>query len=401
MWSRIRSSLVRSVGGAMLLSVSLTFSLVLVEGLLRVFPGLLSLEVLKEIQDDPRRKGISHPYIGHLHTPNHTGSIWGSDFKATYHTDGYGFRNAWPWPKQAEIVVLGDSLVFGYGVEDQEVWPALLGRALPQLRVMNLGLIGAGPQQYLRVYETFGMSLSPKLLLIGLFLDNDFWDAGLFDRWSQSGVGGNYMVWRDFDRDNQAGFDMFAPISSIQRIFARNSYLYHVLHHARNTYRSWSASEPHILRFADGSRLYLRPSNLASNMTRAEPDQPEFQLVLQALARIQALARENGTHVLLVFQPGREEAYMSLLGEAAPDPGRHLRAALDGLDIDYLDLGPPFRQRAAAGERLFFEADNHPNRRGYRLIAQEVLAYLNREAITYGLDGSKISSRLPEGSKPY
>jgi hypothetical protein len=245
---------------------------------------------------------------------------------------------------------------------------------LPQLRVINLGLIGAGPQQYLRVYETFGMSLSPKLLLIGLFLDNDFWDAGLFDHWSQSGVGGNYMVWRDFERDEHDGFDIFAPIASIQRIFARNSYLYHVLRHARSTYRSWRTSEPRILRFADGSRLYLRPSDLASNMTGAEPDQPEFQLVLHALARLQALARENGTHVLLVFQPGREEAYMPSLGEAAPDPGRHLRAALDGLDIDYLDLGPPFRQRAAAGERLFFEADNHPNRRGYKLIAQEVLA---------------------------
>jgi hypothetical protein len=91
---------------------------------------------------------------------------------------------------------------------------------------------------------------------------------------------------------------------------------------------------------------------------------------------------------------------MPLLGEAAPDPGRHLRAALDGLDIDYLDLGPPFRQRAAAGERFFFEADNHPNRRGYKLIAQEVLAYLKREAITYGLDGSKLSGRFPEGPKP-
>jgi hypothetical protein len=65
-----------------------------------------------------------------------------------------------------------------YGVEDSAAWPAILDRALPRLRVINLGLIGAGPQQYLRVYKTFGLQLRPRLLLVGLFVGNDFWDEG-------------------------------------------------------------------------------------------------------------------------------------------------------------------------------------------------------------------------------
>ena len=76
---------------------------------------------------------------------------------------------------------------------------------------------------------------------------------------------------------------------------------------------------------------------------------------------------------------------MPLLGEATPDPGKSLRAALDSLGMDYLDLAPPFRQRAWAGERLFFEADGHPNQQGYRLIAHEVLAHLKQKATAYGL----------------
>jgi hypothetical protein len=53
--------------------------------------------------------------------------------------------------------------------------------------------------------------------------------------------------------------------------------------------------------------------------------------------------------------------------------------------IAYLDLGPAFRERAAAGEQLFFEVDGHPNARGYDLIAQVVVAYLKDRAPRDGL----------------
>jgi hypothetical protein len=48
---------------------------------------------------------------------------------------------------------------------------------------------------------------------------------------------------------------------------------------------------------------------------------------------------------------------------------------------------PGFRSRAEKGEVLFFEADGHPNRRGYALIADLVLANLKSHAKQYGLRG--------------
>src|SRR5262249_52967534 len=122
------------------------------------------------------------------------------DFSAVRHVDSNGFGNAWPWPERAEIVTLGDSLTFGWGVSDSETWPAILSRALPENRVLNLGISGAGPQQYLRIYETFGIKLHPKVVLVGMFVRNDFRDAELFDRWLKSGAGGNYIVWRELGR---------------------------------------------------------------------------------------------------------------------------------------------------------------------------------------------------------
>jgi hypothetical protein len=60
-----------------------------------------------------------------------------------------------------------------------------------------------------------------------------------------------------------------------------------------------------------------------------------------------------------------------------------LRAALDARGIPLLDLAPVFRQHAEAGEQLYFTADGHPNEQGYRLIAQEIIAYLTSHAADY------------------
>src|SRR5262245_20370005 len=182
---------------------------VVCEGILRLVPGLLPVRTYQTLQADPRNYGVAHPYIGHLHTPNHSFVIAsGSDFTMTHRTGPHGFRNSPPWPDSADIVVLGDSVTFGYGVTEDEAWPAVLARSLGTTRHVNLGLIGAGPQQYLRVYETFGVPLQPKLVIVGFFAGNDFSNAETFDRWLHSGVGGNYMVWRDFGQPRRVPFTM-------------------------------------------------------------------------------------------------------------------------------------------------------------------------------------------------
>jgi lysophospholipase L1-like esterase len=329
--------------------------------------------------------GIAHPYIGHLHTPNNTFVVSGRDFRAMSHTDGLGFRNSWPWPARAEIVAVGDSLTFGYGVADAEAWPAVLAREMPSARIVNLGLIGAGPQQYLRLYETFGIPLHPAELLVGVFVGNDFWDAGVFDLWERSGVGGNYMVWRDFGRRGGSEDRLASPGARVNRLLisaahkiAEYSQVVKLMRVMWQTARQHWSMETKEFRFADGSKLRLLPHQLVANTQGARPGRREFQITLEAFERIQRLARANGSHLLVVLQPTKEEVYLPLLDHVTLDPGRPLREAFQRLGIDYLDLGPVFRERAAAGQRLFFEVDGHPNAAGYALIAEAVHHELER-----------------------
>jgi lysophospholipase L1-like esterase len=378
---------VRSVYGALSVALSLLFGIVLIEGGLRLFPSLLPAEIRQLVQIRQHDFGVPHPYIGHLHRPHNSFIFTGRDFSATHRTDGHGFRNPWPWPERADIVALGDSVTFGQTVEDHQAWPAVLGRLLPQTRIVNLGLIGAGLQQSLRVYETFGIQLRPKVLLVGVFIRNDFSDDGLFERWLKSGWNKNYMVWRDFGRPKKLHFDPARPIRSLiamlrQKLylFARRTYFFNLLRYLKATIGEGRLSEVKIFRTADDSRLELLPRDFVDKTEGAAPERPEFQLVAKALRQIHATAARNGARTLVILQPSKEEIYLPLLGELASDRATPLQRLLTDYGIDYLDLTPEFRQRAIAGEKLFHEADGHPTDRGYALIAQLVASHLKINA---------------------
>lgn len=383
------------------LAIGVAFGLGTIEVGLRLAPNIFGEEIGQQISVDPSDYGVTHPYIGYLHRPSSAIVISGRDFKAVHQVDATGFRNAGPWPRQADVVVVGDSVAFGYGSSSDEAWPAIVAKALPQHPLVNLALIGAGPQQDLRVFETFGIKLRPKLLLVGVFAGNDFWDAEQFDLWLQSGIGGNYMVWRDFGRPGRLELRLSHPGESLKGLF--NHYVYPVLRRSRvyNFARALRggadgdfAASTKVFEFEDGQRLILFADQFRSRTVLGNRESRSFQLACDALVRLDAMAREQGAQVLMVLQPSKEEVYLPLMEKDVPDLTRDLRAAFDERGIRYLDLAPAFRERAAAGERLFYEVDGHPNARGYALTAQLLLAHLHENPSKYGLQAQTGDASL-------
>jgi SGNH hydrolase-like domain, acetyltransferase AlgX len=354
-------------GMGLLLSVTVLF-IAFGEGFLRLCPAsVLPADLQQALYAEPYDVGLSHPTIGVLEQPFQTGVFTGPDFQAVYHTDGHGFRNPSPWPSEADFVVLGDALAFGYGVEDGQTWPALLAQWLAPQRVLNLGLLDAGPQQYLHVYETFERALHPRMVLVGLSLANDFEDAELFDRWWRTDGRENYRVWKAFEQ-----LSLEHPLDTIHTLLSRHSYLFHMV---------WSsAARITHFRCLDGVWLRLFPEQLEAASAKAQPDQLAFHLVLQALQRLQTQVQEHGASVLVVLQPSKEEAYLPLLGNTVPGLQQDLQEALAQHGIAMLDLTPVFRHQAAIGARLFFTVDGYPNAQGHLVIARSVFRHLTGQA---------------------
>jgi sugar phosphate isomerase/epimerase/lysophospholipase L1-like esterase len=115
------------------------------------------------------------------------------EFRVPARINDAGFRGGpLPGAKRAgvyRIVVLGDSFTWGYGVRERQAYPARLARRLnartggaPRVEVVNLGVPGAGPLDYLWHLEHTGLALDPDLVVVGLFANdvNDLYQLRRF-----------------------------------------------------------------------------------------------------------------------------------------------------------------------------------------------------------------------------
>jgi hypothetical protein len=166
-------------------------------------PGLLSEEARLRLSWQEQR--VSHTArtrpdsaIGFLYVPGGRAEVKQGEVHFSYTTDADGFRNAEPRPDRAQVVAVGDSWTFGFGVDDAAAWTRILNDSLRPARVVNLGLIGAGPGQYTRVLERFGLPLHPSVVLYGVFPGNDLDDQEAFDIWELAGARGNFAEWRTY-----------------------------------------------------------------------------------------------------------------------------------------------------------------------------------------------------------
>jgi hypothetical protein len=368
---RVHGGRLRRLGAAVGLVVfGVTTAVVLIELILRIWPGLMPPHALNRARlyrDLASVQTRPDPYIGFLYPPDFETSMRHYDASFTFRTDARGFRNATPWPGHADIVALGDSVTFGFGVPDGQSWVDIVARAQGN-PIVNLALPGFGPVQQLRVYERFGTALRPDLVLVGFFPANDFWDTDRFLTWLDRGEGGNYLLWRDFGVNGRGDV---GPITRLVSSSYVHSFLWAVLHPGTTEYGRGT-----IAHRTDQGWLRLQPKALRKLRQRTSAGRPEFEEAMGALQELDRRVRADGGRMVIVVLPSKEYVYMPLRRAMKRDPLGHVYQALDERRLTYLDVTPLLRERAAAGERLFFEFDGHPNRRGYEVIAEAVVGYL-------------------------
>lgn len=86
--------------------------------------------------------------------------------------------NGWrdPAEQSPEFLLIGDSFVFGWGVEREETFHHIW-QDRGKTSVVALGLPGAGPCEYARLLERFGPEVNPKFVVVAFYAGNDFADA--------------------------------------------------------------------------------------------------------------------------------------------------------------------------------------------------------------------------------
>ena len=113
------------------------------------------------------------PLLGWRPGPHDTRTVLGAHlFQVSHNSDGFRDREHGP-KTRPRILVLGDSFVWGFDVEQPERFTELVQQGLPGWELINAGVSGYGTdQEYLLLQEIF-TKYQPDVVFVMFCADND------------------------------------------------------------------------------------------------------------------------------------------------------------------------------------------------------------------------------------
>jgi hypothetical protein len=310
-------------------------------------------------------------------------------------TDAYGFRNSLPEKAAYDIVALGDSFTKASGVAFP--WPQKLAESTGS-DVLNLGDVGFGPQDELKVLQQYGLNMQPKLVILAYFEGNDLYDAAAYEQANPFILPrfARYIVSRSIDTWQARKSDRTqAMVSSSYR------YPITVTTNQKNLEMAYFSS-------------YI--SWLSVSREEIESSQ-NYRLTTETILQIRDLSEEAKARFLLVYLPSKEHVYLPYLDDdnivarifadvpaieldqsgflqftserATPELIRRHMDDQSNLLADfaaehkilYLDLTSAFQVEAGTGAELYYPFDTHWDQEGHDLAARTIAKFVSEEML--------------------
>ena len=355
--------------------IALTILLGVATGALAAEVGLRSLRQHIE-SSDRLGSGLFRydPRLGWRLTPGWSGNHRHYDYEAVYSVDGRGLRRGAGDPASTGdapvLAVLGDSFTFGFGVGDEETFPARLHERLaPDVTVLNIAVPGYSTDQQALYLEDRVEAFKPRWIVVVVYLGNNLLDN-----------------MRAFPLQAQNGKPYFSFLDATLRL--HNVPVPKTLNPpaaAREALSSAAIGDivppPGAVDGFVANLEIVRWLGIAWPPPRdvgpalATRHAPSVALFAAIVARMKKTAAGMGADLSLALLPGRSsvvdpESYAAQY-QAAARQGALAAAAV--ADIPFIDLVPDLRQRADAGADLYYPFEGHLTPAGHAAVA-EVLA---------------------------
>lgn len=286
------------------------------------------------------------------------------DFRVHLHINDFGLRNPEPVNKaDGRIWVVGDSLTFGWGVEQDERYSSVIARALGQ-PTYNIASPGTDVCGYQALVARMPVASRPKAVVLGLTIENDIEQ---YDCRAEAASAAARAKATGDNPGNDVGRGGFS-LTRLKYFLIRHSALYNVAVSALKRVAflneaavrlGWAARE-HVDRGIPSSE---QPESVAGS-TAAE------------VARLRSLL-PKGTPVVVLIIPARFD-----IRDGAPAYVRRREAvvaALRRFDLPVIDPIAAFR--AAGFAATHFAHDGHWSPLGHRLAGEAVAAWLKDHRI--------------------
>jgi hypothetical protein len=293
-------------------------------------------------------------------------------FRVKPHSSYYGFElnsrgfhdvefNMRKEPGTFRVLGLGDSFAFGvvpYAFNYLTVIEEKLKSSDMAFELINMGIPGIGPREYLAVFIHEGLQLKPDMVLLSFFIGNDFLET--------------------------------TKVNSLYRysyLASLTKYLYDVSTKMGNFEFTTRNYDDEASLFT--SAAYVELERLISGLFLKRNEYFETLLAdtVRHLANIKRICDLHGVRLVIALIPDemqvepilqRQVIEVSARDADAYDfekPNERLKGELRKLDIDHVDLLPAFREETVRS-RLYRPNDTHWNIKGNALAAKLILRHL-------------------------
>jgi hypothetical protein len=380
----------RLAGNLVLLTVSLAIALLLMEGAAR----LMKLRPFADINQ-------LDTALGWRPRPNSQGTL-AEEGLSHIRINSAGFRDrehAIAKPANTyRIAVLGDSYVFGLGVEREERFtevveqrlagcPALAGK---QPEVLNFGVSGYSPGQELIVAERHAMAYQPDLFVQAFFSGNDVGDS--YKALNEGYLERPYFVYRNGNLVEDDSFRALLPPDP-----ANANWFFHGLRSRSallETFaRGWGAfrSRKDLIQLKQIERDRRAGVPSGANLVMRPPKSADWsegwRVVDGVLARTAMVLTQHGVGYLLVEIPNEiranpdtaaRSAFSARMGSALDYPTLHLNDVATANHIDFFPLAGTLLAAAESRHAALYGFDGanfgHWNRDGHRIAGEAIAA---------------------------
>ncbi len=393
----------RLLATLILLLVSVAIPLGLFEVVLRSYPQIISLPVLKEIPNPLRREiaarlglplkqarrciapaersdhgpelCLATPDFEWIHLLDPADRESGAEERIPQDANGFCNPPGKAARKHDDIQFIGDSFTWCWTVRADQTFSALLEEALG-LTTYDLGFPGIGPYEYLEILKRFGLARSPRMVVMNVYEGNDFRDALRYwegvEKYRAGTVGDGGSGGRSM------GLFKRLLVSSYSLSFIKAA--------VESTAKRITGDriDFHYRVEADGQTVPMNVANAdrdeVKNARALEQGKVSLSVWDDAFAAYVKLAREQGFLPVVTYIPSAYTAYAASVRFADPQVGslvknlsrrqrEYLAQLAERFDFTYIDLTPAIQRGVTQGPLAYYPANVHLTRRGHELIA--------------------------------
>lgn len=322
---------------------------------------------------------MGDPRVGYRLQPGASTRFRTAEFDTTIAINASGVRDTQEIgpkrPGEHRTVLLGDSIVMAVQVDFEETFGEVLEARLNeaghrQHRVINAGIQGYGPVQYLLFFRHVAAAFEPDLVVVTLYVGNDAEEAA-----AAEGI---------LAGAPPAAFDALRDTAGVRlRRLVRRSMVLQVLR----------------LRVIEGTRMFRRGGGPPEPPLQSYAEQPVDRIsrglaaTRRAVAQIAAEAAHRNARTVVLLMPARLQIddgdFERLQGIVAQAGGAIRRdaaterfaEAVAGLPVHLFDVLPALRDAAGGSDLLFFEQTAHLTAHGHEVVAEALQEYLATEGL--------------------